>query len=105
MENSRPAASGKALDVLRIHPSDNVCVATHSIEAGASLRCDAVSFVLTHPVRRGSKLALADLPAGTKIIKFGEPIGTLLNSVRLGEYIHTHNLDSDYLPAHARAGG
>ena len=90
------------LAVLQIHPSDNVCVAVRPLPAGATIACAGVSFTLKQNVPLGAKLALADLPAGTKILKFGEPIGTLSRNVPVGGYVHTHNLESDYLHTHAR---
>ena len=47
-------------------------------------------------------VSLAALPSGTKVLKFGEPIGTLTAPVPLGGYVHTQNLESDYLHTHAR---
>ena len=78
----------KPLDVLRIHPDDNVCVATRALAAGTKIVCGGVSFKLAHDVALGAKLALAALPSGTKVLKFG--------------YVHTQNLESDYLHTHAR---
>ena len=92
----------KPLDVLRIHPDDNVCVATRALAAGTKIVCGGVSFKLAHDVALGAKLALAALPSGTKVLKFGEPIGTLTAPVPLGGYVHTQNLESDYLHTHAR---
>lgn len=91
-----------SLDVLQIHPADNVCVAVRPLAAGAAIACAGARFQLARDVPLGGKLALAPLAAGTKIIKFGEPIGTLTAAVPVGGYVHTHNLESDYLPTHAR---
>lgn len=90
------------IDVLQIHPSDNVCVATRPLKANTELGVGPARFVLAHDVPLGAKLALAALAEGTKILKFGEPIGTLTKAVPLGGYIHTHNLKSDYLHTHER---
>ena len=90
------------IDVLQIHPADNVCVATRPLSANTWITCGNVRFLLDRNVALGAKLALAPLPAGTKIMKFGEPIGTLTQAVPLGGYIHTHNLKSDYLHTHER---
>jgi len=87
----------RKLDVLRIHPNDNVCVAIHPLAAGLEVTCGAVSFVLQHDVRLGAKLALTPLAKGDLVLKFGEPIGTLSDDVELGGYIHSHNLRSNYL--------
>jgi (2R)-sulfolactate sulfo-lyase subunit alpha len=90
------------LDVLQIHPDDNICVATHKLTAGSTIHCHDISFTLDADVALGSKLALTNLQAGDKVIKFGEPIGSLAADVKLGGYIHTHNLHSDYLHTYRR---
>jgi hypothetical protein len=90
------------LDVLKIHPDDNVCVATRPLPAGTSISCDSVHFVLAVDVQLGAKLALSELHVGDKAFKFGESIGSITEKVSLGGYIHTHNLKSDYLHTHER---
>ena len=92
----------RLLDVLLIDPRDNVCVATRPLKAGAEIECGRVRFVLSRDVSIGAKLALADLAPGTPIRKYGEVIGTLTQAVPRGGYVHTHNLGSNYLPAHGR---
>lgn len=84
------------LDVLRIHPNDNVCVAIHPLAAGSEVVCGELRFTVVEDVRLGAKLALRALQKDDLIIKFGEPIGFLHQSVAIGGYIHTHNLSSDY---------
>ncbi len=90
------------IDVLQIHPNDNVCVAVHPILTGTSITCGGTSFVLQQAAPLGAKLALRSLKAGSKIIKFGEPIGSLTSDVEPGTYVHTHNLESDYLHTYDR---
>lgn len=86
------------LDVIQIHPADNVCVTTRPLAGGTTVTCGSVQFVLNEPCPLGSKLALTALMAGDKVVKFGAPIGSMTADVGIGEYIHTHNLQSDYLP-------
>lgn len=90
------------IDVLQIHPNDNVCVAVRPLGAGTEISCGGVTFVLPAASPLGAKLALQPLKAGSKIIKFGEPIGTLTVDVEAGTHIHTHNLESDYLHTYGR---
>ena len=42
----------------------------------------------------GHKVALADLPAGADVLKYGVVIGRLSAAVRQGEHLHVHNLES-----------
>jgi D-threo-aldose 1-dehydrogenase len=90
------------LDVIQIHPDDNVCVAARPLAAGTDIVCGDVNFKLAERCPLGSKLALKPLKSGDKVIKFGEPIGSVTADVGLGGYIHTHNLESDYLHTYER---
>ena len=90
------------LDVIQIHPDDNVCVATRPLAGGTEIECGDIRFTLKERCRLGSKLALQALSAGDKVIKFGEPIGSMTAAVERGGYIHTHNLESDYLHTYER---
>jgi len=90
------------IDVLQIHPNDNVCVAVRPLPAGWQVQCAGVTFVLPEAVPLGAKIALARLRAGDKILKFGEPIGSLTADVEPGRHVHTHNLESDYLRTYRR---
>ena len=42
----------------------------------------------------GHKIALADIPPGEAIRKYGESIGAASRPILKGEYVHIHNLDS-----------
>lgn len=90
------------LPVIRIHPDDNVCVATRPLAAGTEIQCVGTSFVLSQYCPLGAKLALKAMRAGDKVVKFGRPIGSLTHDVEIGDYIHTHNLESDYLQTFGR---
>ncbi len=89
------------IDVLQIHPDDNVGVAVRPLLSGTSVRCGSASFVLSQALPLGAKIALRPLRRGDKVVKFGEPIGSMTEDVEVGDYIHTHNLESDYLHTYA----
>jgi (2R)-sulfolactate sulfo-lyase subunit alpha len=40
----------------------------------------------------GHKLALRDLNAGETVIKYGQDIGRVVATIRMGEHVHVHNL-------------
>lgn len=40
----------------------------------------------------GHKMALQDIPEGAQVIKYGYPIGSMMESVKTGAWIHTHNI-------------
>jgi altronate dehydratase small subunit len=42
----------------------------------------------------GHKIALTDIAKGEQIVKYGESIGSASKSIKKGEYVHIHNLES-----------
>ena len=40
------------------------------------------------------KIALVDLEKGQQVRKYGEVIGVTTEGIKLGEYVHTHNVRS-----------
>ena len=45
-------------------------------------------------VPMGHKIALADIPKGSAVIKYGYPIGVATEDIKKGDFVHTHNLRS-----------
>jgi altronate dehydratase len=74
---------------LRLHPDDNVLTVISADGA----------------VPLGHKIAARPIAAGEKIIKYGVPIGSATRAIAQGEHVHTHNLQSDYLPTFIRGEG
>lgn len=83
-------------DAVRIADDDDVAVALRDLMGTVRVRCgDRIGQVtLPQPIPFGHKFALADLPAGHEVKKYGAPIGRLTGAVRRGEYVHVHNLKS-----------
>jgi altronate dehydratase small subunit len=52
------------------------------------------SIEIAAPIPHGHKVALKALPSGSEVIKYGVVIGRLVQPVRTGEHVHTHNLES-----------
>lgn len=64
------------MKTLAIHPTDNVAVL---LEAAGDIPA-------------GHKIALTDIAAGEKVIKYGEVIGRATADIRAGDHVHTHNV-------------
>ena len=77
---------------IRIHPADTAAVALVPLAGGTIIKTDDDVFSLTEDLPRGHKFALADIPSGAPVIKYGEPIGYASKPIRKGDWIHTHNL-------------
>jgi altronate dehydratase small subunit len=86
--------------LLRLTPEDNVAMALTDLKPGDRIRWEIRVTSLQTPIPLGHKVALLTMAAGSKIIKYGVPIGTLSQEVAFGDHVHTHNLRSDYLPTY-----
>ncbi len=91
--------------VLQLSPDDNIGVASTTIERGESLVVAGQEVVCNERVATGHKITLAPIAAGEKVLKYGAAIGSTTRDIRLGEWVHTHNLKSDYLPTYMRGEG
>jgi len=85
---------------IQVDAKDNVATATSIVEAGEEVEVlspngDVV--LKAKPVERiifGHKLALQDLKADDRIIKYGQVIGVAARDINVGEWLHTHNVNS-----------
>ncbi len=87
---------------IRLSPSDNVAVACRNLAPGETIAVEGTALAITEKVDLGHKIALSSLKTGDKIIKYGMPIGSATADVPAGGWVHLHNMQSDYIPAHLR---
>jgi len=78
-------------NAIKINPNDNVAVAFEDITKGhivfgVEALCD---------IPAGHKIALSDISIGEQVIKYGYPIGSATDDIRLGEHVHSHNLKTN----------
>lgn len=83
--------------VLLLTPQDNVLVAVADLEPGCLVTEGEEELVVRQAVPIGHKLARRAIPAGARVIKYGAPIGSALCDIAAGDWVHMHNLASDYL--------
>ncbi len=81
--------------VLRLHPDDNVGVATRGIPAGDAVEVTGggAAVVAREQIEMGHKIALARIACGTPIRKYGQTIGFATADIERGEWVHTHNVE------------
>jgi len=83
-----------SVPVIVIHPHDNVAIALRDLRKGEELALpDGRVLTVLSDVPYSHKVALADVPRGKEIFKYGEIIGEAKDLIRAGDWIHTHNLD------------
>ncbi|MHB8898590.1 MAG: UxaA family hydrolase [Thermoguttaceae bacterium] len=88
--------------LLQLSPGDNVCAARSTIEAGETIQIEGRPVAITVTIPTGHKIAIRPIDPGEKVLKYGAPIGSATRAIHPGDYVHTHNLKSDYLPTYAR---
>jgi altronate dehydratase small subunit len=88
--------------LLRLHPSDNVLTVIAALAAGDEIAIGEAKARVPVALAIGHKVAAEAIPAGAKIVKYGAPIGSAMRNIAAGEHVHTHNLQSDYLPTFLR---
>ena len=89
--------------LMLLHPDDNVLVCIAPVAAGE--RVGAVGdadLVAAEDVGVGHKLARRPIAPGEEILKYGAPIGSATRAIATGEWIHVHNMKSDYIRTHDR---
>src|SRR5262245_8936613 len=91
--------------LLKLSPADNIAVALSAIEAGEVAECDEIQLRLRQRIGVGHKVAITVIKAGSKVLKLGCPIGSATCNIEPGDYVHSHNLKSDYLPTYTLERG
>jgi len=84
--------------VLLLAVGDNIAVACSALPAGTAREIAGARVVLKTNVDVGHKFAVRRIGKGERIVKYGAPIGSATRDIEPGEYVHTHNVASDYIP-------
>jgi altronate dehydratase small subunit len=80
--------------VIVISDGDNVATALEALEAGRVLDRPGAAITVREAIPRGHKIALAPIPAGGSVIKYGSSIGVATAEIAAGAHVHTHNVAS-----------
>ena len=84
---------------------DDVAVAVRDLTPGPHRTSDGRTLELAGPVALGHKVAVRDVAPGEHVVRFGMSIGSATTAVVAGAWVHTHNLQSDYIATFAHRGG
>jgi hypothetical protein len=88
-----------------LSPDDNCLVVAQALREGDTVTVAGEQVVVTRTIGVGHKLARRAIRAGEKVLKYGAVIGTATADIGRGEHVHTHNLESDYLPTYTHEAG
>lgn len=80
---------------LLIHPDDSVCVALQDLHAGEEILIHSKKITLKTDVSFGHKIAIKKIAINDTILKFGYPIGSAKSDIEEGEWVHTHNVQTN----------
>ena len=83
--------------------NDNIAVACQELAATtvlANAGAEQSSVVLQDTIDIGHKFARRTIEENELIIKYQAPIGRATRAIAAGEYVHTHNMVSDYMPTY-----
>lgn len=79
-------------------PGDSVGVAVADIAKGEKVYgaflhgSDLVEAVANHDIPLGHKIAIKNVKNGEFVIKYNEKIGLATKNIKVGDWVHTHNL-------------
>ena len=88
---------GETIDdrALVLDSDDTVATAIADLEAASSLSYNGRTIELTEPISFGHKVAMEPIPVGEPIRKYGAVIGTAAEAIEPGDWVHTHNCESN----------
>jgi altronate hydrolase len=90
------ATAVEGREAVRLRPEDNVAVAARPLPRGAVLTlADGGAVEVRDVVPLGHKLALAEIPEGGEIRKYGQIIGFASRDIPAGAHVHVHNVRAD----------
>lgn len=84
-------------DVIQMHADDHVATALRDIQAGEVITyCfggERFQVTSVDDIAFGHKIALALIPQGTHVKKYGEVIGLATSAIKAGQHVHVHNIE------------
>ncbi|WP_416306005.1 UxaA family hydrolase [Neptunicella sp. SCSIO 80796] len=89
---------------VHLHPLDNILVCRRYSVRDSQIEIGNEWITLQQDIDVGHKIAILPLDKGSKIIKYGAPIGSASQNIAKGEHVHLSNLQSDYIASHTRTG-
>lgn len=86
----------QAKSFILMNPDDNCATALKDVSKGSKVQILENSITVNHNIPLGHKIALEDIKKGDLVKKYGQAIGIVKENITKGDWIHTHNLTSQY---------
>ncbi|MGF6898805.1 UxaA family hydrolase [Paraburkholderia sp. GAS348] len=106
---SRPLQPSQTLQtdlrLILLSPMDNCLIAAARLDAGTQVEIEGERVTLSKTIDLGHKVARHELAKDDKVLRYGAVIGHVTEVVARGAHLHTHNLESDYLPTYTHDAG
>jgi altronate dehydratase small subunit len=97
--NSTNKVIGMKKNAVVIDPIDCVATALQSLKAGDKAAMfignETLEVTLRDEIPHGHKFAIKDVPAMGEVYKYGESIGRATQEIKVGNYVHVHNVESE----------
>lgn len=81
-------------NIIKINHDDDVIVLLDNAKKGEIISYDNKEIELLDDVLMGHKVAVRDIEAGSDVLKYGYSIGKAKRDIKVGEWIHSHNLET-----------
>jgi altronate dehydratase len=79
-------------------PEDNCATSLTDIPKDEVIQINGNKTIkINHDIPMGHKFALKNINKGDLIKKYGQIIGVAIEDIKVGDWIHTHNIKSHYL--------
>ncbi len=91
--------------LILLTPQDNCLIAAARLDAGSEVMIEGERVTLAKTIDLGHKVARRALVQDEKVLRYGAVIGHVTEAVARGAHLHTHNLESDYLPTYTHDAG
>lgn len=87
------------MEAIMMHVKDNVATAVADLVSGQEVSVKMVDDKIRQVkvvcnISLGHKFALADISKDQPIIKYGEVMGITTEDIKIGGYVHVHNVES-----------
>jgi hypothetical protein len=80
-----------------MNPVDNCATALEDIAKDSRVQIMDIFITINNKISLGHKIALMDIKKGDLVKKYGQAIGVATEDIEKGDWIHTHNLSSQYI--------